>query len=394
MKIFSDDVSIIEKELDYLAEEMYRRHNFTEKRCILYSIEAIALIYEPLGYDVNKYLQAAYKDKNFIAALNKENRMIKNKFSNSFINNKEDCLTLFDNILDDNLDYDFNYDINHRAPNLDENEMYEILNDFFKSVSKEKIPNIFKNLIKSKKILSVSLPDLPYKGMTFFDLMLKKENSTIYINKARENKSIKNMITLSHEMGHIVDFSYINNKKTKVYYPMKSPFTEVLSSLYEKEFIDFLVENNIYKSHSESCLGEFYEDMFIDMDESIIYRGIPDELLRNDKYKKIEKEKLIEEISKKYDVLVSTDEFPEPAELDIYEDLSYGYGKVLGTYFSRLKKEDKRKYQDEMSKFLNLRTGYFDKNYLEKMGTNTKKVVELVDRDINLSSAKVKTKRI
>ena len=45
-------------------------------------------------------------------------------------------------------------------------------------------------------------------------------------------------------------------------------------------------------------------------------------------------------------------------------------------------------------KCLSLRTGYFDKNYLEKIGTNTNKVVELVDRDINLSSAKVKVKRI
>ena len=41
-----------------------------------------------------------------------------------------------------------------------------------------------------------------------------------------------------------------------------------------------------------------------------------------------------------------------------------------------------------------LSTDYFDKNYLEKIGTHTEKVIELVDRDINLSSAKVKVKRI
>lgn len=128
--------------------------------------------------------------------------------------------------------------------------------------------------------------------------------------------------------------------------------------------------------------------------QSSIYHAIPSKVLKHNRYMKLTKEELIEEISKEYEVLVDSDEFPEPQDLNFFENLEYGYGRILGTYFSRLKIEDKEKYQEEMSKFLSLRTDYFDKNYLEKIGTNTNKVVELVDRDINLSSAKVKVKRI
>lgn len=168
----------------------------------------------------------------------------------------------------------------------------------------------------------------------------------------------------------------------------------MLSSLYEKEFIDFLIKNNIYKYQTLNCLGEFYDQLFSLAAQSSIYHAIPNKVLKHNRYMKLTKKELIEEISKEYEVLVDSDEFPEPQDLDFSEYLEYGYGRILGTYFSRLKIEDKEKYQEEMSKFLSLRTDYFDKNYLEKIGTNTNKVVELVDRDINLSSAKVKVKRI
>lgn len=134
--------------------------------------------------------------------------------------------------------------------------------------------------------------------------------------------------------------------------------------------------------------------MFLEVTKSSIYHTIPNKLLKYNRYQKLTKEELIKAISKDYDILVDNNDFPDPNELDVFEFLAYGYGKILGTYFSRLEKEDEGKYQDEMSKFLSLRTDYFDKNYLEKIGTHTEKVIELVDRDINLSPAKVKVKRI
>lgn len=134
--------------------------------------------------------------------------------------------------------------------------------------------------------------------------------------------------------------------------------------------------------------------MFLEVTKSSIYHTIPNKLLKYNRYQKLTKEELIKAISKDYDILVDNNDFPDPNELDVFEFLAYGYGKILGTYFSRLEKEDEGKYQDEISKFLSLRTDYFDKNYLEKIGTHTEKVIELVDRDINLSSTKVKVKRI
>ena len=390
MKIFSEDISGIEKELDDLVKEVHHSHNLAEKRCILVTLEALTYFYTIMGYDGMKYLKEVYSNKSFIRPITEKNGTIKNRINNDFIQNKYYYLDLLDNIFNDDVDIELGYNPNSHAPDIDEAEMYEILSDYFKSTEKQEALDNFKYMSNNGRIQSIYLSDNSPRGLTFLNLLTNEDR--IFINRADGNP-IRTMIALAHEMGHVVDYAEIKDLKSKVYYNFESLFIEVLSSLYEKEFMDFLIKNNIYKYQVLNCLGEFYEQLFSLAADSSVYHTIPNKFLKHNRYMKLTKEKLIEEISKEHEVLVESDEFPEPQDLDFLENLEYGYGITLGTYFSRLKIEDKKKYQEEMSKFLSLRTDYFDKSYLEKMGTNTKKVVELVDRDINLSSAKVKVKR-
>ena len=390
MKIFSEDISDIEKELDDLVKEVHHSHNLAERRCVLATLEALAYFYNIMGYDGMKYLKEVYNNKSFIRPITEKNRTIKNRINNDFIQNKYYYLDLLDNIFNDDVDIELGYNPNSHAPDIDEAEMYEILSDYFKSTEKQEALDNFKYMSNNGRIQSIYLSDNSPRGLTFLNLLTNEDR--IFINRADGNP-IGTMIALAHEMGLVADYAKIKDLKSRVYYNFKSPFVEVLSSLYEKEFIDFLIKNNIYKYQALNCLGEFYDQLFSLAAQSSIYHAIPSKVLKHNRYMKLTKEELIEEISKEYEVLVDSDEFPEPQDLNFFENLEYGYGRTLGTYFSRLKIEDKEKYQEEMSKFLSLRTDYFDKNYLEKIGTNTNKVVELVDRDINLSSAKVKVKR-
>ncbi len=390
MKIFKEDPSGIEKELYALTKEIYHAHNHTERRSILSYLETLSYFYTIMGYDSTKYLKELFSNKSFIRPLAEKNKTIKNKINNDFINNKDCYLDLFDNIFDDNTEIVFLNNTISNIPNIEENEMYEILNYYFKNTNQKEMLNKFESLINNKRVSSIYLPNDLYRGFTLFDL--SSNDSRIFINEAVDYDSIKTMITLAHEMGHVVDYNEIKDFKKRAYYNLKSPFIEVLSSLSEKKFIDFLIDNNIYKNYASYCLQDFYDEMFLEVTKSSIYHTIPNKLLKYNRYQKLTKEELIKAISKDYDILVDNNDFPDPNELDVFEFLAYGYGKILGTYFSRLEKEDEGKYQDEMSKFLSLRTDYFDKNYLEKIGTHTEKVIELVDRDINLSSAKVKVK--
>lgn len=391
MKIFSEDISDIEKELDDLVKEVHHSHNLAERRCVLATLEALAYFYNIMGYDGMKYLEEVYSNKSFIRPITEKNGTIKNRINNDFIKNKDYYLDLLDNIFNDDVEVDLGYNHNLSEPNIDETEMYEILSDYFKSTEKKETLDKFKYMSNNGRIQSIYFLDDSTKGVTCLNLMTN--DSRIFISKAIDSNPIRTMIALAHEMGHVADYAKIKDLKSRVYYNFKSPFVEVLSSLYEKEFIDFLIKNNIYKYQTLNCLGEFYDQLFSLAAQSSIYHAIPSKFLKHNRYMKLTKEELIEEISKEHEVLVDSDEFPEPQDLNFFENLEYGYGRTLGTYFSRLKIEDKEKYQEEMSKFLSLRTDYFDKNYLEKIGTNTNKVVELVDRDINLSSVKVKVKR-
>lgn len=132
MKIFSEDISDIEKELADLVREVHHSHNLAERRCVLATLEALAYFYNIMGYDGMKYLKEVYSNKSFIRPITEKNGTIKKKINNDFIQSKDYYLALLDNIFNDDVEVDLGYNPNLPEPNIDESEMYEILSDYFK----------------------------------------------------------------------------------------------------------------------------------------------------------------------------------------------------------------------------------------------------------------------
>lgn len=155
MKIFKEDSSGIEKELDALTKEIYHAHNHTERRSILSYLETLSYFYTIMGYDSTKYLKELFSNKSFIRPLAEKNKTIKNKINNDFINNKDYYLDLFDNIFDDNTEIVFSNNTISNIPNIEENEMYEILNYYFKNTNQKEMLNKFESLINNKRVSSI-----------------------------------------------------------------------------------------------------------------------------------------------------------------------------------------------------------------------------------------------
>lgn len=389
MELFTDDINFIEKQINYLKEQIHHGHNLENKSSIIYSLQVLDCIsyYLTSKTDLTK---KTCRNKDIVIKVNTRDRKMHNKNIDNFIENKTEHLSLVNSIFNDNKDICIPVlDEYLEEKFLSDEEMYEIMNDYFLSKNDLVGYELLKKTVEENKMYMIALDTFSFSGITFFNTFLN--DFRVIIDEATISNSIDLMTTIIHEMGHIIDYTYLRNNL--VYYSTKSIFIETLSSMYEKDFLDYLIRNSIYKRKAIERITDFYGNMYDDVNNIALSCNIPDNLLRREKYKKVTREKLYRKVSEEAELLVPLEEFPLPQSIDVLESLKYGYGKALATYFLRLKKTDYDKYQDEFSKFMELRTDYFPKNFLEKIGTKQNTLAQTIDEEIMDSPCKIIIKK-
>lgn len=389
MELFTDDVSFIEKQINYLKEQIHHGYNLEDKSSIIYSLQVLDCIsyYLTSKTDLTK---KTCRNKDIVIKVNTRDRKMHNKNIDNFIENKTEHLSLVNSIFNDNKDICIPVlDEYLEEKFLSDEEMYEIMNDYFLSKKDLVGYELLKKTVEENKMYMIALDTFSFSGITFLNTFLN--DFRVIIDEATISNSIDLMTTIIHEMGHIIDYTYLRNNL--VYYSTKSIFIETLSSMYEKDFLDYLIRNSIYKRKAIERITDFYGNMYDDVNNIALSCNIPDSLLRREKYKKVTREKLYRKVSEEAELLVPLEGFPLPQSIDVLESLKYGYGKALATYFLRLKKTDYDKYQDEFSKFMELRTDYFPKNFLEKIGTKQNTLAQTIDEEIMDSPCKIIIKK-
>lgn len=389
MELFTDDINFIEKQINYLKEQIHHGHNLENKSSIIYSLQVLDCIsyYLTSKTDLTK---KTCRNKDIVIKVNTRDRKMHNKNIDNFIENKTEHLSLVNSIFNDNKDICIPVlDEYLEEKFLSDEEMYEIMNDYFLSKNDLVGYELLKKTVEENKMYMIALDTFSFSGITFFNTFLN--DFRVIIDEATISNSIDLMTTIIHEMGHIIDYTYLRNNL--VYYSTKSIFIETLSSMYEKDFLDYLIRNSIYKRKAIERITDFYGNMYDDVNNIALSCNIPDNLLRREKYKKVTREKLYRKVSEEAELLVPLEEFPLPQSIDVLESLKYGYGKALATYFLRLKKTDYDEYQDEFSKFMELRTDYFPKNFLEKIGTKQNTLAQTIDEEIMDSPCKIIIKK-
>lgn len=389
MELFTDDVSFIEKQINYLKEQIHHGYNLEDKSSIVYSLQVLDCIsyYLTSKTDLTK---KTCRNKDIVIKVNTRDRKMHNKNIDNFIENKTEHLSLVNSIFNDNKDICIPVlDEYLEEKFLSDEEMYEIMNDYFLSKNDLVGYELLKKTVEENKMYMIALDTFSFSGITFLNTFLN--DFRVIIDEATISNSIDLMTTIIHEMGHIIDYTYLRNNL--VYYSTKSIFIETLSSMYEKDFLDYLIRNSIYKRKAIERITDFYGNMYDDVNNIALSCNIPDNLLRREKYKKVTREKLYRKVSEEAELLVPLEGFPLPQSIDVLESLKYGYGKALATYFLRLKKTDYDKYQDEFSKFMELRTDYFPKNFLEKIGTKQNTLAQTIDEEIMDSPCKIIIKK-
>lgn len=385
MNLYTGDLDVIKNEIKSLELELKTEKDRDRIVGIVSTIELLIELYNDVNKKTPKSLKL-YKITNRKKV--KISDKIQKKESESYIKNFIDNKSfhgLFVNDLyydmskkEEELLFSFIEDVK-----LSYKEMYDIMMGY---LSEEGLTTPFNELLKNKRIFKGLNAEMGYAGYAAHNTI----NNTSCILVVDDDSSISTMTTMIHELGHVIDFTNLNNTQgftTANDYYLKSIYNEVFSMLMEKDFLSYLLRNNIYSEDACSLTEDYYYNIIESLKNLLVLSSLDDKLLVGDAYIDLKSNELMANVRKNNkDIVLHEDIIP--SELDIHNDLVYGYGGILATYYNYLKEKDPDKYNFYKERFLENRANSFNIKEFSRMfsdyGELEEDVLKKMDDDIKI----------
>ena len=385
MNLYTGDLDVIKNEIKSLELELKTEKDRDRIVGIVSTIELLIELYNDVNKKTPKSLKL-YKITNRKKV--KISDKIQKKESESYIKNFIDNKSfhgLFVNDLyydmskkEEELLFSFIEDVK-----LSYKEMYDIMMGY---LSEEGLTTPFNELLKNKRIFKGLNAEMGYAGYAAHNTI----NNTSCILVVDDDSSISTMTTMIHELGHVIDFTNLNNTQgftTANDYYLKSIYNEVFSMLMEKDFLSYLLRNNIYSEDACSLTEDYYYNIIESLKKLLVLSSLDDKLLVGDAYIDLKSNELMANVRKNNkDIVLHEDIIP--SELDIHNDLVYGYGGILATYYNYLKEKDPDKYNFYKKRFLENRANSFNIKEFSRMfsdyGELEENVLKKMDDDIKI----------
>lgn len=378
MKIFTKDIEDIENEINDLSKILYNSNNLSELN--YYRFLGLIIAYSSIFKKVTKK-NPMFLQKNpelILEEMELSNKFYKKNIA-SVMENKSlhfdtllaaSSFVVHSNKIEKSI-FDFT---SSTASSYSEEMMYEIITDYLKKYHNEN-KDLIKKLVAKNSIYLLDIFDDEYGGYTLTNEFSKKHK--IVIDPSLNG--IEKMQSLVHEIGHVVDNNDAIEKNIISKYNIQSNYNEVISSFYEKEFLEFLIEENIDSDLAKKNLAIYYIQVYDLFQKLYVASKLSDDFIKTDSYMNMSKKQIIENTL--YDPLTKNCNFESGRELDIYTNASYGYGKLLGAYFSHLKSCNKDKYNIAFNKFLDIRHQYFNSNIFENIDTTRYEIFTILGKE-------------
>lgn len=384
MNIFTGDNKIIQKEIEELLKVI--EETKTRALPIYQTTETLIYFYELLtGKKTDYFRRLTTEDYSIIEKKEQilENRKIENVLSTREIH--EELFAYLSTYLEE-VDSFSKGDGFFEHTILDEKEMYEIIQDFLKSRN-QNAAFAFDFLIKEKRIFK--MPNKEELDRAYNLLNQYKNNFYIFVKDG--DNIVTTMTDIVHEIGHVMDqiqLLHSGKRRECNYYIMKSSLIETIPMMYEKAFLDFLLEENIYRKYVEQEIEGYYASFQFYSEQIELPFYLPDEWLRRDRYKGLAKQDFISYLEESYPIIVEQEVITSPSDMDLSNQLSYCYGSAISTYFSYLRSHDYSRYQENFHNFLKLRAGYFPSDFFSKIGTTPQELSNIVGEEYEKVSSK------
>ena len=256
-------------------------------------------------------------------------------------------------------------------------DFFDIMFQFMKSIGKY---DLFEKMYKNGNIYSVLIgQDEGNVGFTLFNPL--ENDADIFLKDVKY--TLSNMNTLAHEFGHVDDLLH-NSWNAKKYnrYMYISFYGEVISRLYERMFMSFLLDNNIHTTSVKDLKVEFELMNHDYLLEAYILSLFSDKSIYKEEYLDCSFEDIMSLVKGEYTESDYMKSFiDEIISLDLSEIYNYAYGDIISLFlFDSISKHGFS--NDLIEEFYNNRSRLFSESFFDSCGFDSKKYIKLYRKDI------------
>lgn len=228
-----------------------------------------------------------------------------------------------------------------------EEELELIFISFLKEFD-TKLYNQYISILDKQNIFYASLEG--YNGQSYpFSIL----NENMIFMNSNFDENIEFYKVLGHELGHSYEANlYLNSGRIrecdKIF---NSPFYEVPSSFIEYAYINYLIENNIYKNEANMLLYDYIIELLINSIYANIICRISDIESKFDEELKIDVKEFttyLETIGRNYNIYI----IPKNNRLSLQDPFIYGFGQLFSIYMYENYKKDPEYFKREFNKSL------------------------------------------
>lgn len=289
------------------------------------------------------------------------------KFIDNIIINKDKYLNIFNssmyNILRSKIN-DYKY-YGRKLPRHKGKELdcifCSFLNDFDSRVYKE-----YLNMMDKENVFYAPL--ITENGISYTFSILS--DNMIFLSNLY-NSNIDFYRVFSHELGHALEAKlYLNSGKERgLNNTFNSPFYEVSSSFMEYAYINYLLENNIYKEETKMLFYDYYMELLVNTMYSNIICQISDIESKLDENMDINLKtygKYLDKLKIDYNL----NSIPIYKKISLIVPFIYGFGQLFSIYLYENYKKDPNYFKKEFSKSLLEYSQTEDMSSFERVGIN------------------------
>lgn len=270
------------------------------------------------------------------------------------------------------------YPLEEERIEYSEKDFIDIIYQFMKTIDREKV---FDEIYKDGRIYSTIGQNNKNMGFALYNPASKETDFFIKDFKC----DIESMIATIHELGHGEDLSRpFNDIKTYNNYFYLSTYGEVISRMYERLLLRYLIKNNISLNSAKNSLLEYELTNHDFILQSYIFSLLDKEFIKSGEYLDCSPKEITEKIKKHFLEDDSIEYFiTGMQESDIAEVYNYAYGDIISMFLAESVEQDG--FDNELiNYFFTKRATMFDDRFLKKNGMDAKKYVKLHKAEMKL----------
>lgn len=265
-----------------------------------------------------------------------------------------------------------------KDPDCSRKELFDILYSFFQGIGLE---NFFEYYYRNKKITSTENK----RGYGIGSVIYNPVRGDVDLFSYRIKNNVLSMQTIAHELGHAYDYTqYPLDPKTYNQYFYASFYGEVISRLFERLFLHFLINNGIMINSAKAAFINFEVLNYIYHLETFVISELEnDEILDFDFLRFDDKEmaeRLKRDLPNPYDAI---DVIERLEDENLSDAFNYVYGDIISMFLS--KEVEEVGFPNEMLEyFMSKRHELFSEGFLRECGFGPKNYTDLFHEEVKI----------